>query len=350
MTGDRVLRRFMFSNKGWEHFLFIENGLHHFASPPFFLINGLNGQFCLLLSSSQPLNFTIVTVTSLLTGLMAVITDNKFIFWTFNLWSLRYASSNNQMLWAGSGCNFPYLIFVALLNVRLLFQDVLLVFLHHKKTVLSLLNFENLLALSFDLFFNLSISFVSLNQLFDLTFDFRQVLCVIDSTTVVTEWVLACNSIGDVFLIFVFWWTYRPDCLIWTDLFFLVFLFGFVFWRKVLLILTRKIVFMTGRDQFMLISWGLIFLYIIWLLFVLIISILLTVFLMKGTSIPFIKFNFWFSVDKDFLRWYWDDFCDFGSDLSSLRRTEESVVLDISYIVMGFWGFDFLFGKRVGVK
>ena len=83
------------------------------------------------------------------------------------------------------------------------------------------------------------------------------------------------------------------------------------------------------------------------MLFILIVGILLTVFFMERASVSIIKFNFRLSVDEDLLRRNWNGFCDFGSDLSSLRRTEKSVVFDISHVVMGFWGFDLEFGRWV---
>jgi hypothetical protein len=193
-----------------------------------------------------------------------------------------------------------------------------------------------------NLFLNLSVSLVSLNQVFDSAFNFRQVLCIIYSTTIVIDWFLTYNSIWNVFLIFVFRRTYRSNCLVWTDLFFLVFLFGFVFRWKILFVLTGKILDMTGSKNFLIFSWVLVFFLIIWSLLILIVSILFAVFFMEGAAVSIIKFNFRFCKDEDFLRWYWNYLCDFGSDLSFLRRTKESVVLDISHIVMCFWGFGLL--------
>ena len=103
---------------------------------------------------------------------------------------------------------------------------------------------------------------------------------------------------------------------------------------------------MIGRHEIRLISRVLIFFAIILLLLILIVCILLTVFFMQGTSIPVIELDFGFSINQHFLRWYWDHFCDFWSDLSFLRWTQESVVLYISHVVMNFWWFD-LFSRLV---
>ncbi len=70
---------------------------------------------------------------------------------------------------------------------------------------------------------------------------------------------------------------------------------------------------------------------------------------MQGTAVSLIKLNFRFSVNKDFLRGDRDDFSDFGGDLSFLRRTEESIVLDISDVVVGFGRLD-LFGQLIGYR
>lgn len=172
MASKWAFRGSLFSCKGKNRLLLANNGLEHLAPSSLLLIDRLYCQLSLLLSHSQSFNFTIITVTSLLAGLMAMIPNDELILWFFDLWTIWKISFNNQLFWTGTGRDFINFVLVTVLDGGPLIQDVLLVSLHHEKTVLPLFNIENLLLLFFDLLFHLSVLLVSLDQFLDLAFDF----------------------------------------------------------------------------------------------------------------------------------------------------------------------------------
>lgn len=266
---DRVITgksfsRYFGSNKPSNKLFIPINRLNHVTSPSFLLSDRLYRNLCLLLSNSQSLNFAIRASASLLPSLMSMIPDHKFFLWTFYFGNLWYITSSNQQLLGTASCSYlPNFIFQAMLNVRFLAHNVLLVFLHHKQIFLSLFDLNDLLPLHFNLFLKFSVSLVPLNQFFDFTFNFRQVLWIVDSASITSKWILTGQTIGYIFMVFVFWRTNRTNWLVWNDLLLgicMVFLLEFVFWRKILLVLMGKFLGMTGWHKVSLVSRVLIFL------------------------------------------------------------------------------------------
>lgn len=238
--------------------------MNHVTSPSFLLSDRLYRNLCLLLSHSQSLNFAIRASASLLASLMPVITDHKLVLWTFYFGNLWYITSSNQQLLGTARCSYlPNFIFQAMLNVRFLAHNVLLVFLHHEQIFLSLFNLNDLLPLHLNLLLKFSVSLVPLNQFLDFTFNFCQVFRIVDSTSITSKWILTGQTIGNIFMVFVFWRTNRTDWLVRNDLLlgiFIVFLLEFVFWGKILFVLIGKFLGMTGWHKVSLITRVLIFL------------------------------------------------------------------------------------------